>query len=88
MVKDQIIIEAADYNKNLKRYPSSEQELTNVLVGFVERLLQQRQLTLIDVNSEALKLIKAISDDNYLVGELKSSGYNIRALLDGKDWEL
>ena len=43
MTKEQIRIEAEVYNKSLKRHPSSEQALTEVLVEFAERLQNLQQ---------------------------------------------
>lgn len=48
MTKEQIRVEAEVYNKSLKKHPSSEQSLTDVLVEFAERLqnLQQTHVML------------------------------------------
>ena len=43
MNKEQIRIEAETYNKSLKRHPSSEQALTEILVQFAERLQNLQQ---------------------------------------------
>lgn len=37
---------------------------------------------------QSLELMEIIAKDDYLVKELEATGYDVKALLDGKDWRL
>lgn len=81
-----VFLKSYDYSK---QKDEAQADLKMVIdAGLAWRICAVSQLTVSEIYRDAMELVKEISEDKYLVGELEATGYDVKALLTGEDWRL
>ena len=81
-----VFLKSYDYSKQKDEAQADLKMVIDAGLGW--RICAISQLTVSGVYRDAMELIKEISEDKYLVGELGATGYDVKALLAGEDWRL